>query len=64
MLVFYIYILMQLLTYSDCCDTFIPSPISKDVCEDVAKQPKNNLKGIKGRVREHNSLALQSMEDG
>ena len=30
------------------------------LCEDVAKQPKNNLKGIKGRLREQNSLALQS----
>lgn len=25
------------------------------MCEDVAKQPKNNLRGDMGRAREHNS---------
>lgn len=35
------------------------------LCEDVAKQPKNNLKGIKGRLRGQNSLAMQSQrKDG
>lgn len=57
----FICILVHALIYSDCCNTFILSP--NTLCEDVAKQPKNNLKGIKGRVREQNYHALQSKED-